>query len=178
MLGRYVGLDLFKQSLGVAHGDELMVMWISKMIPLEMRYTEEDKMAGDNLLQLWTNFAKTSNPTPNKEQFGLEWERYPFYLQFTLVPSYQYISQFDPFNVTESRDHPQNIWTFLLSWSLSPILQSLLHAYRYGLAYGRSFLPGGAWTGPKPGKTQKSLKNPAPRMENQKKNCDLKAIIP
>ena len=75
MAGRYLGLDLFKQSLGVAHGDELMVMWNAKMLPIETRYTDEDKMAGDNLLKLWTNFAKFGNPTPNKEDLGVIWKR-------------------------------------------------------------------------------------------------------
>ena len=78
MAGRYLGLDLFKQSLGVAHGDELMVMWKSKMLPIDTRYTDNDKMAGNNLLKLWTNFAKFGNPTPNKEELGVVWKRYSY----------------------------------------------------------------------------------------------------
>ena len=52
-----------------------MVMWVPQILPLDTRYSEGDKLAGDNLIKLWTNFAKFHNPTPTKEELGVTWER-------------------------------------------------------------------------------------------------------
>ena len=42
---------------------------------LDAAYTDEDKKMSANLLQMWTDFVKTSNPTPSSEK----WTRYGFY---------------------------------------------------------------------------------------------------
>ena len=39
---------------------------------IDAAYTVEDKKMSANLLQMWTDFVKTSNPTPSSNQ----WTRY------------------------------------------------------------------------------------------------------
>ena len=40
-----------------------------KQIPIEGVYTAEDKAVSHNLLKMWTDFAKTGNPTPDTNQW-------------------------------------------------------------------------------------------------------------
>jgi hypothetical protein len=51
------------------------MMFKARGLPLETVYTDEDKATSQNMLKLWTNFAKTGNPTPDLE-LGILWERY------------------------------------------------------------------------------------------------------
>ena len=60
---------------GVAHMDELFMMFKAHGLPLETVFTEEDKVTSKNILTLWTNFAKTGNPTPDPGAIGVLWEK-------------------------------------------------------------------------------------------------------
>ena len=64
-LGQFVGLNFFPTELGVGHADELFMLFKSGLIPLEAVFTAEDKATSKNMLKLWTDFAKTGNPTPD-----------------------------------------------------------------------------------------------------------------
>jgi hypothetical protein len=44
-------------------------------LPFETVVTEDDKRTSKKLLKLWTDFAKTGNPTPDSKTTGLKWER-------------------------------------------------------------------------------------------------------
>jgi hypothetical protein len=50
------------------------MLFKANQLPLETVYTEEDKLTSKNMLKLWTDFAKTGNPTPNPEADVL-WEK-------------------------------------------------------------------------------------------------------
>ncbi|KAJ0175663.1 hypothetical protein K1T71_008822 [Dendrolimus kikuchii] len=50
---------------GVCHADELPYLFNVTCIDIPM--TKESKHISENLVQLWTNFAKTSNPTPTTD---------------------------------------------------------------------------------------------------------------
>ncbi len=72
--GQFVGLNLYPPEFGVCHADELFMLFKANQLPLETVYTEEDKLTSKNMLKLWTDFAKTGNPTPNPEADVL-WEK-------------------------------------------------------------------------------------------------------
>jgi carboxylesterase type B len=71
--GQMIGLNLFPTQHGVSHADELFVMFKLHKIPMESVYTESDKATSKNLLKLWTDFAKTGNPTPDPDT--TQWTR-------------------------------------------------------------------------------------------------------
>ena len=64
---------MFTPQLGVGHGDELFLMFKSNKIPIESVYTAADKATSKNILRLWTDFAKTGNPTPDPNT--VQWTR-------------------------------------------------------------------------------------------------------
>jgi carboxylesterase type B len=66
---------LYCPEFGVAHADDLFMLFKAHGFPLETVYTDEDKATSQNMLKLWTNFAKTGNPTPDLE-LGIVWEKY------------------------------------------------------------------------------------------------------
>ena len=66
---------MYCPEFGVAHADELFMLFKANSIPLETVYTDVDKATSQNMLKMWTNFAKTGNPTPDLE-LGLLWEKY------------------------------------------------------------------------------------------------------
>ena len=76
--GQLIGQDWYRPDNGVSHGDELFLLFKSKVIPMETIYGEGDKKTSHNLLKMWTDFAKTGDPTPNLETLhsGVKWERY------------------------------------------------------------------------------------------------------
>ena len=55
--------------------DELFMMFKAHGLPLETVFTEEDKATSKNILTLWTDFAKTGNPTPDPGAIGVLWEK-------------------------------------------------------------------------------------------------------
>ena len=73
-LGQFVGLNFFPAQLGTGHGDELFMMFKTHGIPLEGVFTSADKATSKNLLKLWTDFAKTGNPTPDPS--STQWTRH------------------------------------------------------------------------------------------------------
>ena len=76
MAGRWIGLDLFHEDLGVSHADELFMMFKLHELPWDTVYSDRDEQTSKNLVKLWTNFVKFHNPTPHKEEFeGLSWQR-------------------------------------------------------------------------------------------------------
>ena len=58
---------------GVAHADELFMMFKTHMIPIDGVFTDADKATSKNILKLWTDFAKTGNPTPDPD--STQWTR-------------------------------------------------------------------------------------------------------
>ena len=91
-LGQFIGLNFFPAELGVAHADELFMLFKSGIIPMEAVFTSEDKATSKNMLKLWTDFAKTGNPTPDPP--STQWIRH--------VPT----SHYKPiFTVTASKSH-------------------------------------------------------------------------
>ena len=79
ILGQTVGLNLYCPEFGVAHFDEAFMLFKAGSFPLETVYTSDDKATSQNMLKMWTNFAKTGNPTPDLE-LGILWEKYSFHL--------------------------------------------------------------------------------------------------
>ena len=73
--GQTIGLNLYTPQHGVAHSDEMFMMFKAHGLPLETVFTEEDKATSKNVLKLWTDFAKTGNPTPDPELSGVLWEK-------------------------------------------------------------------------------------------------------
>ena len=73
-LGQFVGLNFFPAQLGTGHGDELFMLFKTHGIPLEGVFTSADKATSKNLLKLWTDFAKTGNPTPDPS--STQWTRH------------------------------------------------------------------------------------------------------
>jgi carboxylesterase type B len=71
--GQMLGLNLFPAQHGVSHFDEILLMFKPHVIPLESVYTDSDKAASSNVLKLWTDFAKTGNPTPDPK--ATQWTR-------------------------------------------------------------------------------------------------------
>lgn len=59
---------------GVAHADELFMMFKTHKIPVDGVFTDDDKATSNNILKLWTDFAKTGNPTPDPE--STQWTRW------------------------------------------------------------------------------------------------------
>ena len=59
------------------------MLFKARGLPLETVYTDEDKVISKNMLKLWTNFAKTGNPTPNPEESEVVWEKYVFASKIT-----------------------------------------------------------------------------------------------
>ena len=74
-LGQYAGLNLFTPTAGCGHIDELFMLFKQNQLPFETAFTESDRMTSQNLLKLWTDFARTGNPTPDSQTSGLKWER-------------------------------------------------------------------------------------------------------
>ena len=73
--GQTVGLNLYSPHYGVAHADEMFMLFKARGLPLETVYTDEDKVTSKTMLKLWTNFAKTGNPTPDSEESEVVWEK-------------------------------------------------------------------------------------------------------
>jgi len=63
----YLGVDIFSSSMGVAHADELFMMFKTG-IPLQQRKTETDVEVSERLIRLWTDFVKTGNPSQDWRQ--------------------------------------------------------------------------------------------------------------
>ncbi len=69
------GVNIHSPKYGVAHSDELFMLFKAHKIPVETVFTTEDKSTSENMLKLWTDFAKTGNPTPDPQHIGIKWER-------------------------------------------------------------------------------------------------------
>jgi carboxylesterase type B len=72
-VGQYVGLNLFPPTEGVCHFDEMFLLFKQHLIPVDGVFTDDDKSTSRNLLKIWTDFAKTGNPTPDPN--GIHWRR-------------------------------------------------------------------------------------------------------
>ena len=73
--GQSIGVNYYPPKYGVAHSDELSMLFKAHKIPVETVFTTGDKYTSRNLLRLWTDFAKCGNPTPDPKIFGIQWER-------------------------------------------------------------------------------------------------------
>jgi len=71
IMANYVGLDIFSSSMGVAHADELFMMFKTE-IPLEQRKTDTDVEVSESLIRLWTDFVKTGTPSQEWRQHTVE----------------------------------------------------------------------------------------------------------
>jgi hypothetical protein len=58
----------------VCHFDEIFLQFKQHLIPVDGVYTQDDKLTSQNLLRLWTDFAKTGNPTPDPS--ATQWLRF------------------------------------------------------------------------------------------------------
>ena len=72
ILGRFVGLDLYREEIGVGHTDELTLIFKGTALPLETVYTEDDKIVSNLLVKMLTSFAINGNPSVEGAQ---EWKR-------------------------------------------------------------------------------------------------------
>ena len=64
-----------RNGYGIAHGDELLQMFRMQAMPYPMDIgpiSERDKMASSNILQAWTNFAKSGTPDLN-DKIAFSW---------------------------------------------------------------------------------------------------------
>jgi carboxylesterase type B len=66
---------LYTPEYGVCHGDELFMLFKANSLPLKTVYTAEDISTSENMLRMWTDFAKTGNPTPDLEAGSVLWEK-------------------------------------------------------------------------------------------------------
>ncbi|KAJ0178415.1 hypothetical protein K1T71_006238 [Dendrolimus kikuchii] len=82
---------------GASHGDDLGYLLRHTAMDFKI-LTESDIIARNRMTRMWTNFAKTCNPTPSKtEEIPVEWPVYtkesPLYLHFdqdlTIISEYQ-----------------------------------------------------------------------------------------
>ena len=49
------------------HADEILLLFKVHKIPINGVYTEDDEKTSAKLLEMWTDFVKTSNPTPKSK---------------------------------------------------------------------------------------------------------------
>jgi len=61
-----------KERKEVCHGDEIFLMWNFQALPLVKRWSSDDMRVSELLMVMWTNFAKTGDPTPDG-QLGFKW---------------------------------------------------------------------------------------------------------
>nr|AJP62548.1 carboxylesterase [Oxya chinensis] len=71
---------------GACHGDDVFYLFRSSLFDVAAEPTSTESKTIANLTRLWTNFAKTGNPTPDKGgDLGVTWpafsERAPAYLR-------------------------------------------------------------------------------------------------
>jgi hypothetical protein len=66
---------LFTPFAGCGHVDEIFMLFRQHKLSFETVFTEEDKSTSRNLLKLWTDFAKTGDPTPDSKSTGVNWDR-------------------------------------------------------------------------------------------------------
>ncbi|XP_049853094.1 juvenile hormone esterase-like [Schistocerca gregaria] len=71
---------------GACHGDDVFYLFRSSLFDVAAEPTSAESKTIANLTKLWTNFAKTGNPTPDKGgDLGVTWpafsERTPSYLR-------------------------------------------------------------------------------------------------
>ncbi len=52
MAGRYIGLNLFQDPLGVSHFDEVMMIFEGKGLPYSTIFGQEDEDTSNNMLDL------------------------------------------------------------------------------------------------------------------------------
>ena len=76
-LGQFVGLNFFPAEIGVTHADEIFMLFKCHIIPMEGVFTAEDKATSNIMLKIWTDFAKTGNPTPDPST--TKWIRHESY---------------------------------------------------------------------------------------------------
>ena len=69
-----MGLNLITPQHGVSHFDEIFLMFKAQKLPVEGVFTDLDKATSKNLLTLWTDFAKSGDPTPEKS--SVQWTKY------------------------------------------------------------------------------------------------------
>jgi len=65
------GLDLFSPRAGVCHADELFLLFKANVIPFS-KISSEEKKAQKNLIDMWTDFARCHDPTPETKV----WKQY------------------------------------------------------------------------------------------------------
>lgn len=64
---------------GACHGDDMFYLFKMKFLDMDVEEEEEAYQVRDNMCRLWTNFAKTSNPTPASDprMAGIQWKPIP-----------------------------------------------------------------------------------------------------
>ncbi len=73
MLARAAGFDPFSEPPGTMHADDAFIMFGNANIPFSPIKTEADASTNKNIWRLWTDFAKTMDPTPSGKE--IKWER-------------------------------------------------------------------------------------------------------
>ena len=63
MFMRFFGSDAFLNNLS-CHADEVSLLFKVHKIPIDGVYNSDDKIVSAKMLEMWTDFVKTSNPTP------------------------------------------------------------------------------------------------------------------
>ena len=68
-------MNLFTPFAGCGHVDEVFYLFKQNKLPFETIVTDQDKLTSKILLKLWTDFAKTGNPTPHPDpgSLGITW---------------------------------------------------------------------------------------------------------
>ena len=74
LLASRLNIDLFPNTLNCStHFDEIFLLFKGRNIPFLKRHSAGDRKVSENLLKLWTNFARTeSNPVIETDY--IEWE--------------------------------------------------------------------------------------------------------
>ncbi|XP_069669062.1 juvenile hormone esterase-like [Periplaneta americana] len=82
-LKKVMGADRFT---GVCHADELGYLFFSPHLDLEVDGKPEEKMRSQ-LVKMWTNFAKTGDPSPKEVKWEPITEEKPYYLNIDIESS-------------------------------------------------------------------------------------------
>lgn len=61
---------------GACHGDDMFYLFKMKHIDMDVEEQSECFKVRDKMCRMWTNFAKTNNPTPKNdpELLGIQWD--------------------------------------------------------------------------------------------------------
>lgn len=73
---------------GACHGDDMFYLFKMKFVDMDVEEDSECFQVRNKMCRMWTNFAKTSNPTPKNdpELAGIQWDQVEHQQSGQLIP--------------------------------------------------------------------------------------------